>query len=79
MLRNVVNIFLIAVVLIFSFGHLFDSKFLTTYKYDSFFQNDDLSTDHTYVLVIDIDGVVKRQKNKINKIFFIKKMYQFEI
>ena len=58
MLRNVVNIFLIAVVLIFSFGHLFDSKFLTTYKYDSFFQNDELSSDHNYVLLIDIDGQI---------------------
>ena len=58
LLRNVVNIFLIAVVLIFSFGHLFDSKFLTTYKYDSFFQNDELSSDHNYVLLIDIDGQI---------------------
>ena len=57
-LRNAVNIFLVVVVLIFSFGHLFDSKLLTTYKYDSFFQNDDLSSDHNYVLLIDIDGKI---------------------
>ena len=56
LLRNIVNIFLIVVVLIFSFGHLFDSKFLTTYKYDSFFQNNELSSDFNYSLLIDLDG-----------------------
>ena len=58
LLRNIVNIFLIVVVLIFSFGHLFDSKFLTTYKYDSFFQNNELSSDFNYSLLIDLDGKV---------------------
>ena len=58
LLRNIVNIFLIVVVLIFSFGHLFDSKFLTTYKYDSFFQNNELSSDFNYSLLIDVDGKV---------------------
>ncbi len=58
LLRNIVNIFLIVVVLIFSFGHLFDSKFLTTYKYDSFFQNNELSSDFKYSLLIDLDGKV---------------------
>ena len=71
-LRNAVNIFLVVVVLIFSFGHLFDSKFLTTYKYDSFFQNDDLSSDHNYVLLIDIDG-------KINLNSFQGRGYKSEI
>ena len=56
LLRNIVNIFLIVVVLIFSFGHLFDSKFLTTYNYDSFFENNELSPDFNYSLLIDIDG-----------------------
>ena len=58
LLRNIVNIFLIVVILIFSFGHLFDSKFLTTYKYDSFFQNNELSPDFNYLLLIDLDGKV---------------------
>ena len=58
LLRNIVNIFLIVVILIFSFGHLFDSKFLTTYKYDSFFQNNELSSDFNYSLLIDLDGKV---------------------
>ena len=57
-IKNIVNIFLIVVVLIFSFGHLFDSKFLTTYKYDSFFQNYELSSDFNYSLLIDLDGKV---------------------
>ncbi len=56
LLRNILNIFLIVVILIFSFGHLFDSKFLTTYKFDSFFQNNELSSDFNYSLLIDIDG-----------------------
>ena len=55
LLRNILNIFLIVVILIFSFGHLFDSKFLTTYKYDSFFQNNELSSDYNYSLLIDLD------------------------
>ena len=56
LLKNILNIFLIVVILIFSFGHLFDSKFLTTYKFDSFFQNKELSSDYNYTLLIDIDG-----------------------
>ena len=55
-LRNIVNMFLIVVILIFSFGHLFDSKFLTTYEYDSFFQNKELNPDFKYSLFIDLDG-----------------------
>ena len=51
---------------------MFDSKFLTTYKYDSFFQNDDLSSDHNYVLLIDIDG-------KINLNSFQGRGYKSEI
>ena len=58
MLRNILNIFLIVIVLIFSFGHLFDSKFLTTYKFDSFFQNNELSPDYNYSLLIDVDGKI---------------------
>ena len=56
MLRNIANIFLIFIILIFSFGHLFDSKFLTTYKFDSFFQTNELSSDFNYTLLIDFDG-----------------------
>ena len=56
MLRNIVNIFLIMIFSIFTFGHLFDSKLLTTYKYDSFFQNNELSPDYSYQLLIDLDG-----------------------
>ena len=72
MLRNIVNIFLIVVILIFSFGHLFDSQFLTTYKYDSFFQNNELSLDFNYSLFIDVDG-------KININTFQGKGYTAEI
>ncbi len=56
LLRNIVYIFLIVVILIFSFGHLFDLKFLTTYKYDSFFQNNELSSDFNHSVLIDFDG-----------------------
>ena len=55
-LKNTLYIFLIIIIIIFSFGHLFDSKFLTTYQYESFFQNNELSTDYEYILLIDFDG-----------------------
>ena len=55
-LGNFVNIILIIIVTIFSFAHLFDSKFLSTYQDDSFFENSELSDDFQYNLSIEIDG-----------------------
>ena len=54
--RNTVFTFLVIIVLIFSLGHLYDAKFLTTYQFDGFFQNKDLSVDEIYKLFIDFDG-----------------------
>ena len=54
--RNTVFTFLVIIVLIFSLGHLYDAKFLTTYQFDGFFQNKDLSVDEIYKLYIDFDG-----------------------
>tara|TARA_Y100000817_G_C16793858_1_gene516427 strand:- start:312 stop:1076 length:765 start_codon:yes stop_codon:yes gene_type:complete len=54
--RNTVITFLIIIVLIFSLGHLFDAKFLSTYQFDGFFENKDLSVDEIYKLYIDFDG-----------------------
>ena len=48
--RNTVITFLIIIVLIFSLGHLFDAKFLSTYQFDGFFENKDLSVDELAIL-----------------------------
>ena len=55
---NFVNIILIIIVIIFSFAHMFDSRFLSTYQDESFFENSDLSDDFQYNLSIDIDGTL---------------------
>ena len=57
-LGNFVNIILIIIVTIFSFAHLFDSRFSSTYQDESFFENSDLSDDFQYNLSIDIDGTL---------------------
>ena len=57
-LGNFVNIILIVIVTIFSFAHMFDSRFLSTYQNESFFENSDLSDDFQYNLSIDIDGTL---------------------
>ena len=57
-LGNFVNIILIIIVTIFSFAHMFDSRFLSTYQDESFFENSDLSDDFQYNLSIDIDGTL---------------------
>ena len=57
-LGNFVNIILIIIVTIFSFAHMFDSRFSSTYQYESFFENSDLSDDFQYNLSIDIDGTL---------------------
>ena len=57
-LGNFVNIILIIIVTIFSFAHMFDSRFLSTYQDESFFENSDLSDDFQYKLSIDIDGTL---------------------
>ena len=55
-LTNYINILLIIVGSIFFFGHLLDSKFLSTYQNTSSYTNSDLSDDFIYNLSIDIDG-----------------------
>ena len=57
-LGNFVNIILIIIVTIFSFAHMFDSRFSSTYQDESFFENSDLSDDFQYNLSIDIDGTL---------------------
>ena len=57
-LGNFVNIILIIIVTIFSFAHMFDSRFSSTYQDESFFENTDLSDDFQYNLSIDIDGTL---------------------
>ena len=57
-LGNFINIILIIIVTIFSFAHMFDSRFSSTYQYESFFENSDLSDDFQYNLSIDIDGTL---------------------
>ena len=53
---NFVNIILIIIVALFSIAHMFDSRFLSTYQDESFFENSKLSDDFQYNLSIDIDG-----------------------
>ena len=55
---NFVNIILIIIVTLFSIAHMFDSRFLSTYQDESFFENSDLSDDFQYNLSIDIDGTL---------------------
>ena len=57
-LGNFINIILIIIVTIFSFAHMFDSRFSSTYQDESFFKNSDLSDDFQYNLSIDIDGTL---------------------
>ena len=57
-LGNFINIILIIIVTIFSFAHMFDSRFSSTYQDESFFENSDLSDDFQYNLSIDIDGTL---------------------
>ena len=65
-LGNFVNIILIIIVTIFSFAHMFDSKFSSTYQYESFFENSDLSDDFQYNLSIDIDGTLEADAITVN-------------